>query len=85
MLLSDATAHWREAQEPSEIVLSDITVMGPGYCVIGLKQLATGSIHSVRPFPPRGFGWRDPFQFRRGETVRCDLVSTPSTPHVEDC
>ncbi len=69
-----------------EIVLSDITVMRPGYCVIGLKQLAPGSIQSVRPFPRWGYAWRDPFQFRRGESVLCKLTAArPSSPHVEDC
>ena len=68
-----------------EIVLSDITVMAQSYCVIGLKQLAPGSIQSVRPFPPSGFGWRDPFQFRRGDSVLCSLTTAPpSRPHVED-
>lgn len=68
-----------------EIVLSDITVMAQGYCVIGLKQLAPGSIQSVWPIPPRGFAWRDPFQFQRGESVLCSLTSAPpSRPHVED-
>jgi len=85
VLLSEAMAEWREAQQSSEIVLSDITVMGPGYCVIGLKQLAPGSIQSVRPFPPEAFAWRDPFQFRRGESVLCRLrAAPPSSPHVED-
>jgi len=68
-----------------EIVLSDITVMGQGYCVIGLEQIAPGSLQSVRPLPPLGFAWRDPFQFRRGESVFCSLTSAPaSKPHVED-
>jgi hypothetical protein len=68
-----------------EIVLSDITVMGQGYCVIGLKQLTPGSIQSVRPRPPWGFAWRDPFEFQRGESVSCQLTPLDAPkPHIED-
>ena len=73
------------ALQSSEIVLSDITLMGQGYCVIGLKQLAPGSVQSVRPRPRWGFAWCDPFRLRRGQSVLCSLVSASlSSPHVED-
>jgi len=68
-----------------EIALSDITVMGQGYCVIGLEQLAPGRIRSVRPRPVRGFAWRDPFPFRRGASMKCNLTATScAAPHIED-
>jgi hypothetical protein len=68
-----------------ELILSDITVMGQGYCVIGLEQLASGACRSVRPLPPWGFAWREPFALRRGD--RFDFRSRPiptAQPHVED-
>jgi len=68
-----------------ELVLSDITVMGQGYCVIGLEKAAAEAYRSVRPMPPRAFAWREPFPFRRGDSVRFDPVpTTVSRPHVED-
>ena len=68
-----------------ELILSDITVMGPGYCVIGLERLASGAFRSVRPLPPWGFAWREPFRFRRGDYLRCYGRSLPAVrPHVED-
>ena len=68
-----------------DIALSDITVMGQGYCVIGLEQLAPGRIRSVRPRPLQGFAWRDPFPFKRGASMKCNLTPIASTgPHIED-
>jgi hypothetical protein len=69
----------------AELILSDITVMGPGYCVVGLEQLASGAFRSVRPLPPWGFAWREPFPLRRGDGVRFEkrLVSAVQ-PHVEE-
>jgi hypothetical protein len=68
-----------------EIVLSDITVMGQGYCVIGLEHLAPGSIRSVRPRPLQGFAWRDPFPFGRGASINCNLTPIANAaPHIED-
>lgn len=69
----------------TELILSDITVMGPGYCVLGLEQVSADSYRSLRPLPPRGFAWRDPFPFRRGERIQTRLwrVQT-NTPHLED-
>jgi hypothetical protein len=66
-------------------MLSDITLMGPGYCVIGLEKGEGGSFRSVRPLPPWGFAWREPFPFARGDRVRFHVSRTPvSSPHVED-
>ncbi|MFB3923921.1 MAG: hypothetical protein ACE145_19540 [Terriglobia bacterium] len=68
-----------------ELILSDITVMGEGYCVIGLEKVMEDSYRSLRPLPPRAFAWRDPFPFRRSDCVRYDAVPTTVTlPHVED-
>jgi hypothetical protein len=68
-----------------ELILSDITVMGPGYCVIGLERIKADSYRSVRPFPLRAFAWREPFPFRRGDGVRFTAIPTTiARPHVED-
>jgi hypothetical protein len=68
-----------------ELILSDITVMGQGYCVIGLEQISPESFRSVRPMPPWGFAWRDPFPFRRGDHVTTTLRPVEvKAPHIED-
>jgi hypothetical protein len=71
-----------------ELILSDITVMGPGYCVIGLEQISPAAFRSVRPMPPWGFAWREPFDHRRGDCVRFRGIparmTQPHVPHVED-
>lgn len=68
-----------------ELILSDITVMGQGYCVIGIEQVSEESFRSVRPMPPWGFAWRDPFPFRRGDRVTATLRPlTAKAPHFED-
>lgn len=69
----------------TELVLSDITVMGPGYCVLGLEQISGESFRSIRPMPPWAFAWREPFPFHRGDrvTVRPRTASV-AAPHFED-
>lgn len=68
-----------------ELILSDITVMGAGYCVIGLERLCADSYRSVRPMPPWGFAWREPFRFKRGDGATVQLRPTNVVPpHVED-
>ena len=59
--------------------------MGAGYCVIGLEQTSPDTYRSVRPMPPRGFAWREPFPFRRGDCVRFRPAPLQATrPHTED-
>jgi hypothetical protein len=68
-----------------ELILSDITVMGQGYCVIGIERLASGAFRSIRPFPPSGFAWREPFPWRRGDYMKFHGRPIPvARPHVED-
>lgn len=68
-----------------ELILSDITIMGRGYCVIGLEQLTSDAFRSVRPMPPWGFAWREPFTCRRGDVVTFQAVPTVvRKPHLED-
>jgi hypothetical protein len=70
----------------AEVILSDVTIMRDGYCVIALEQIAPDSFCSVRPRPLWGFAWRPPFPHRRGDVVICDLrrVLDALPPHVED-
>jgi hypothetical protein len=70
----------------TELILSDVTVMAPGYCVIGLERLPSGAFRSVRPRPPSGFAWLNPFPHRRGESVLADLrpMAGVKQPHTED-
>jgi hypothetical protein len=68
-----------------ELILSDITVMGQGYCVVGLERVSADAYRSVRPMPARAFAWREPFPYNRGDCVRFDQVPTViSRPHLED-
>ncbi len=69
----------------TELILSDITVMGEGYCVIGLERTGPDSFRSVRPFPLEAYAWREPFPYCRGNSVRIHPVPTvASRPHIED-
>ncbi len=68
-----------------ELILSDITVMGPGYCVIGLERVGQDAFRSVRPMPQIGAAWPRTFPYVRGSIVR--FVPAPTSaapPHLED-
>jgi hypothetical protein len=68
-----------------ELILSDITVMGPGYCVIGLERVAQGALRSIRPMPPAGAAWPKTFPYSRGSFVRFEPAHTfAAPPHLED-
>ena len=69
-----------------ELILSDITVMGQGYCVIGLERIGPERFRSVRPMPPTGYAWREPFPYKRGDCVRFrpTTAGMAPAPHVED-
>jgi hypothetical protein len=67
----------------TELLISDITRMQPGYCVIGIEPTATG-FRSVRPIPECSHRWFR-FPFRRGDKLSFDSIDTPRTqPHYED-
>ncbi len=70
----------------TELILSDITVMGQGYCVIGIERVSAGVFRSVRPMPPRGYAWPDPFRYTRGDLILAHLTprSDAIPPHMED-
>lgn len=68
----------------TELILSDITRMGHGFCVIGLERTENGC-RSVRPLPPFADSWPAPFPFHRGDVIQFDLNPVPVTrPHIED-
>lgn len=68
----------------TELILTEITRMDPGYCVIGIQPEAQG-FRSVRPGPPYGHAWADPFPYKRGDKLQFNLSRLPAPrPHVED-
>ena len=68
-----------------ELILSDITEMGSGLCVIGMEPACENLFRSVRPIPPRGFAWDRSFPYQRGNGVRFASRQTSAfPPHCED-
>jgi hypothetical protein len=68
----------------TELILTEITRMAQGYCVIGLEP-QRGAFRSVRPMPPRNYAWSHPWPHWRGDRLRFQLQPLPSVPpHVED-
>jgi hypothetical protein len=68
----------------TELILSEITRMDPGFCVIGIKPDAQG-FRSVRSGPPYGHAWADSFPYKRGDKLQFSLSNIPVLrPHVED-
>lgn len=67
----------------TELLISDITRMQPGYCVIGIERTSAG-FRSVRPIPVRSKRWFA-LPFRRADKVAFDPSFTPrERPHFED-
>ena len=68
-----------------ELILSDITEMGTGQCVVGIERIGANSFRSVRPMPPVGFAWPLALHCRRGSFVRFEPAATAAKPpHIED-
>ena len=69
----------------TELILSDITRMGPGHCIIGLERVGS-AYRSVRPLPRFGNAWPKAFAHKRGERLQFSLSlgSLVQRPHVED-
>jgi hypothetical protein len=51
------------------LILSDITEMGSGLCVIGIEQVGKNEFHSVRPMPPMGYAWPLQPEFRSWASI----------------
>jgi hypothetical protein len=68
-----------------ELILSDITEMGTGQCIVGLEQVGKNSYRSVRPLPRVRFAWPVELSCRRGSFARFEPVPTSAVrPHIED-
>ena len=69
---------------PTELILSDITRMDPGLCIIGIARDGD-RFRSVRPGPPVGHAWSAEFPYRRGDRLRFQLTpAAAEPPHLED-
>src|SRR5260370_39688944 len=67
----------------TELLISEITVMGPGFCVLGLER-GTQGFRSLRPIPRSAYSW-PAFAYKRGDKVAFDLPHIPPMrPHTED-
>jgi len=67
----------------SKLLITEITRMGPAFCVIGLQR-EKDRIQSIRPIPSCGHGWLR-FPHRRCDILDCALTPFPAPcPHVED-
>lgn len=67
----------------TELLISEITLMGPGFCVIGLERGHEG-FRSLRPIPRSSFSWAT-FGYKRGDRVAFELSHTLAVrPHTED-
>jgi hypothetical protein len=67
----------------TKLLISEITLMGPGFCVLGLDR-GTQGFHSLRPIPRNSFSWAT-FAYKRGDRVAFDLSHILTVrPHTED-
>jgi len=67
----------------TKLLITEITRMGPAFCVIGLQR-ENERIHSIRPVPSSANGWIH-FPHQRGDILECSLTPFPGAkPHIED-
>ncbi|HUC53106.1 MAG TPA: hypothetical protein VMR90_03625 [Candidatus Cybelea sp.] len=67
----------------TKLLITEITRMGPAFCVIGLQREGE-KIQSLRPVPPSAHSWLH-FPHQRGDILECALAPFPATkPHIED-
>ena len=66
----------------SKLLITEITRMGPAFCVIGLQR-EEEKVQSVRPISATG-GWMH-FPYLRGDVLECALFPFSAVkPHIED-
>ncbi|MHB8500083.1 MAG: hypothetical protein ACYDCG_14495 [Candidatus Acidiferrales bacterium] len=67
----------------TKLLITEITRMGPAFCVIGLQR-EKEKIRSVRPVSATANSWLH-FPFHRGDVLQCDLAPfSGAKPHIED-
>jgi hypothetical protein len=67
----------------TELLISEITLMGEGFCVIGLERNKE-RFRSLRPIPRNSYAWKR-FPYGRADNVAFDLSATLAlSPHIED-
>jgi hypothetical protein len=67
----------------NKLLITEITRMGPAFCVIGLQR-EDGKIRSVRPVTSTANSWLH-FPYHRGDVLQCDLAPfSGAKPHIED-
>ena len=67
----------------TSVLITDITLMTAGLCVIGLVR-DENSYRSIRPLPPRGPAWTE-FPYSRGSMIGFNLfLPEVHPPHLED-
>jgi hypothetical protein len=67
----------------TKLLITEITIMAPGFCVIGLEHKGENFI-SIRPLPRRGAAWLH-FPYHRGDVLEVALWELPVLPpHIED-
>lgn len=68
----------------TELILSDVTRMAGGHCIIGLAKDGD-RYKSVRPGPPKLHAWPADFPHKRGDRLQFELTpGEQARPHVED-
>ena len=67
----------------TKLLITEITRMGPAFCVIGLQR-ESEKIQSIRPVPAYGNSWMH-FPHQRGDILEFSLTPFPGVrPHIED-
>jgi len=67
----------------TKLLITEITRMGPAFCVIGLQR-EKDKIRSVRPVSSTANSWLH-FPYYRGDVLQCDLAPfSGAKPHIED-
>jgi hypothetical protein len=67
----------------TKLLITEITRMGPAFCVIGLQR-EKDKIRSVRPVSATANSWLH-FPYHRGDVLQCDLAPfSGAKPHIED-
>lgn len=62
-----------------ELLISDITEMGRGYCVLGIEPAPSGRWRTVRPMPQNAYAWLE-FPHQRGDYIRVELTPRQTDP-----